>query len=87
MEQRNFGDRFKWIGVDHPNNITILEFTEIGYIVVEKNPRCSYSIGDVWLTSKQWNQLARYLERDWEYIGNFGKSSRFREIYNILNNE
>ena len=85
MEQRNLGDRFKWIGPDSPNNITLLELTEIGYIVVDKNPRCRYSIGDVWLTSNQWNQLSSYLTREWKFIGNFRKSNNFKIIYDILN--
>jgi hypothetical protein len=84
MEQRNFGDRFKWIGVDSKFIVKELELTDEGWMVTECGPRCGYSIGDIWF--KQSEQIGLGPER-WKFIGNFGKSSRFREIYNILNNE
>lgn len=78
MEQRNLGDRFKWIGDDHHANVTMLEFTENGYIVVGRNRACGYSIGEYWGKSIEYTN-------GWKFIGNFAKSNNFKTIYDILN--
>lgn len=75
------GDRYR-----HRSNGLTHEVT-----VVDEN-RCRFKCVDVGTTknwkineSPNWYISDIWIEENWEYLGNFGKSNNFKDIYDILN--
>ena len=66
------GDRFEW-------NDSIWEILEVS--------RYSYSCKVFWVSGRHhWikNPITLFITSNWTYLGNFGKSNNFDNLYDIL---
>lgn len=72
----SLGDRYEWKH-EKPIYAQVIEFSDSGWVIIKGTGRCSlYLI-----------HHPKLLSRNWQFIGNFGKSTNLTTFYNILNNE